>query len=152
MRICLRYAENYEDAANNLHDGFIKIFTKMESYNASGDIVGWMKRIIINTNIDYTRSRKKNQNIPLENVPDIEEEKQEENFIIDEKDLLSLIKKLPEKQALVFNLFVIDDYSHDKIAELMEMTVGASKWHLFCARKTLKEIVSALIKDHEQDN
>lgn len=146
MRICLRYTGSYEDAANVLHDAFIKIFTKIETYTGSGDFVGWMRRIIVNTGIDFSRSKKEMSNVPIESIPDMAEEQEETKFVVDEKHLLKLIRELPKKHALVFNLFIMEEYSHEEIAKMIDITVASSKWYLFSARKTLKEQVSKLLK------
>jgi RNA polymerase sigma-70 factor (ECF subfamily) len=150
MKICLRYTDSYEDAANVLHDAFIKIFTRIDTYTGTGDFVGWMRRIIVNTSIDYSRSKKLKNNISMDNIPDIAEEQEEQGFVVDEKHLLELIRELPQKHSLVFNLFVMENYSHDEIAKALDITVASSKWYLFCARKTLQEKVSKLIKSEQQ--
>lgn len=145
MKICLRYA-SYDDAANILHDAFIKILTKIDSYNNSGDIVGWMRRIVLNTCIDFTKTIKSKSDVLLENITDVAEE-EEQKFVADEKSLLKLVRELPEKHSLVFNLFVFDEYAHQQIAETLNITVASSKWYLFEARKILQKKVSELKHD-----
>lgn len=151
MRVCLRYAECYDDAANILHDAFIKILTKMDSYKNSGDFVGWMRRIVINTNIDYIRSRKDQTHVSVESIAELAEDDDATDFVVDEKSLLKIIRSLPVKQAAVFNLFVMENYSHERIAEALDMTVASSKWHLFEARRILKDKVSAYLNQNGQN-
>ncbi len=141
MKIGLRYTGNYEDAANILQDSFIKIFTRMEGYTEKGGFVGWMKRIVVNTAIDFIRKEKQIQHIPLNEHHEMLEEEQElkENYVNDEKQLLAIIRELPSMQLMVFNLFVMDECSHQEIAERLSISVATSKWYLFEARKILKK-------------
>jgi len=143
MKICLRYAD-YDDAANILHDAFIKILTKIDSYTGEGDIVGWMRRTVVNTCIDFTRTQKRKSDVLMENIPDVMQEEEEKKFVADEHAILKLIRELPEKHGLVFNLFVMDEFTHQQIAEKLKITVASSKWYLFEARKILQEKVSVL--------
>lgn len=143
MKICLRYAA-YDDAANILHDAFFKILTKIDSYTGSGDIAGWMRRIVVNTCIDFTRTKKSNSEVGIENIPDVAEDYEEQKYVVDENQLLNMIRQLPEKHALVFNLFVMEEYSHQEIADSLAITVASSKWYLFESRKMLQEKISKL--------
>ena len=101
--LCLKYSKNYEEAQDNLHNGFITIFEKIEQYEHKGSFEGWIKRIIINTSLQTYR--KKNV-LSLVNEEIREEEVEVE---IDEEDiqldfLLNLIRELPERYQMVFNL------------------------------------------------
>ncbi len=146
MRICLRYTHSYEDASNILHDSFIKIFTKIATFSGSGDIVGWMKRIVVNTCIDYNRAKKQEGMVSIDTIPDVAGEDDEETkFVVDEKQLLIFIRQLPILHAEVFNLFVMEDYSHEEIGGLLGISVATSKWYLFSARKVLREKIFKLI-------
>lgn len=148
MKICLRYASGYDDAANILQESFIKIFMKLHSYQESGDVVGWMKRIVVNSAIDHVRKEKTRSTVSMAKAIDVkEEEVAEENFVIDENQLLALIRELPETQSLVFNLFVMENYSHQEIAERLDMTVASSKWYLFDARKILQKRISVYVNE-----
>jgi RNA polymerase sigma-70 factor, ECF subfamily len=143
MKICLRYTKSYDDAANVLQDAFVKIFTRLNSYNERGDFVGWMKRIVVNTAIDHVRKRKKEMQVRIEQWPDIRSEEDEEpDFIVDEKQLLSMIRSLPDMQSTVFNLFVMENYSHHQIGEALGINIGQSKWYLHDARKMLREKIN----------
>ncbi len=152
MKICLRYTETYDDAANVLHDAFIKILTKMNAVKNTSDAVGWMKRIVVNTCIDHLRLKKNLNQVSMEGIELPSEQNEENNFVVDENALLGLIRNLPKTQAAVFNLFVMENYSHTKISELLNISVANSKWHLFDARKILKEKVSLILKQNEEAN
>jgi RNA polymerase sigma-70 factor, ECF subfamily len=149
MKICMRYTDSYDDAANVLQEAFIKIFMRIEAYKGTGDFVGWMKRIVVNTAIDYVRKEKTQGHISMPEVPDVmeNETQDEEKYVIDEKQLLQLIRELPKMQAIVFNLFVMEDYSHQEIADQLNITVALSKWYLFDARKILQKKLAVYVND-----
>jgi RNA polymerase sigma-70 factor, ECF subfamily len=146
MKTCLRYTGNYDDAANVLQDAFLKIFTRIDAFSGKGNFAGWMKRIVINTAIDHVRKEKQQGHVPLAHVPEIaESDAVSERFVVDEKKLLEVIQELPKMQLLVFNLFVMDDCSHQEIAERLSITVATSKWYLFDARKILQKKLAVYV-------
>ena len=113
----------------------------MDGYTGKGQFVGWMKRIVVNTAIDFVRREKQSLHMPLNAQHEMLEEEEElsEHFIKDEKQLLSIIRELPTMHLMVFNLFVMDDCPHQEIAERLSISVASSKWYLFEARKILKK-------------
>jgi RNA polymerase sigma-70 factor (ECF subfamily) len=137
--LCLKYSKNYQEAQDNLQDGFITIFSKIEQYKFKGSFEGWIKRIVINTALQ--KYREKNVlNLISEEIPD------EIEVEIDEVDislefLLKIIQELPNRYRLVFNMYVLDGYSHREIAELLEISEGTSKSNLSRARFILKKKV-----------
>jgi RNA polymerase sigma factor (sigma-70 family) len=144
MKICLRYTGDCDEAANVLQESFIQIFTKLSTYQGKGSFEGWMKRIVINHAIDYVRKNKtkyKTQQIKESDLP--EEPDDNERFVMDEQQLLALIKSLPDMQRIVFNLYVMEENTHQDIADKLGISVASSKWHLFEARRILKEQISA---------
>jgi RNA polymerase sigma-70 factor, ECF subfamily len=145
MKICLRYAGSYDDAANVLQEAFIKIFMKFDGFKGTGDIVGWMKRIVVNTAIDYVRKEKTLAHAPLQATKEIPDDVEinEPKYIIDENQLIQLVHELPKTQRLVFNLFVMENFSHQEIADQLSITIALSKWYLFDARKMLQKKLSA---------
>lgn len=149
MKICLRYTESYDDAANVLQEAFIKIFMKIGDYKGSGDFIGWMRRIVVNTAIDHVRREKLKGHQSIQNVPEIPDTAEDEfnKYVIDEKQLLKLIRELPKMQSLVFNLFVLEDYSHQMIADELSIKVSQSKWYLFDARKILQKKLAQYVND-----
>jgi len=137
--LCLKYSKNYQEAQDNLQDGFITIFNKIEQYKFKGSFEGWLKRIIINTALQ--KYREKNVlNLISEEVPEeIEVEVDELDISLD--FLLKIIQELPNRYRLVFNMYVLDGYSHREIAELLEISEGTSKSNLSRARYSLKKKV-----------
>lgn len=145
--MCLKYSRNYEDAEDTLQDSFIVIFKKIKQFKGEGSFEGWLKRITINTALQKYRKKS-----PLQLVK--EQEIEEEIEAIDFEDeslelsfLLALIQQLPDRYRLVFNLYVLDNYSHKEIATLLEITESSSKSNLSRARKILKE----KIEIHQQE-
>lgn len=136
--LCLKYSRNYAEAEDNLHDAFITVFSKIDQYNNKGSFEGWLKRIAINTSLQRYRDNA--------GVFDIvnEERIEDVSVEIDESDvgidfLLGIIQELPDRYRLVFNLYVLDGYSHVEISELINISTGTSKSNLARARMILKE-------------
>ncbi|MEZ5173098.1 MAG: sigma-70 family RNA polymerase sigma factor [Bacteroidia bacterium] len=148
MKICLRYTGDYDEAANVLQEAFIKIFMRSEAYSGKGSFVGWMKRIVVNSAIDQIRKRSKLVEVPIDEQEwSVSEDIPEHEYIVDQPLLLKTIRELPEMQLLVFNLFVMDNCSHQEIAVKLSISVASSKWHLFEARRILKNKLSVYIND-----
>ncbi len=135
--LCLKYSKNYQEAQDNLQDGFITIFSKIERYKHKGSFEGWMKRIVINTAL--LKYRQKNiLSLVSEEIPDkITVDIDEDTVSIDY--LLAIIQELPDRYRVVFNLYILDGYSHKEIAKELDITEGTSKSNLSRARMILKQ-------------
>lgn len=137
--VCLKYSKNYQDAEDNLQDSFLTIFAKIKQYKYKGSFEGWLKRITINTAIQKYREK-----TPLQIVKEVADEIEEEEVDLENTGftvaiLLVLIQQLPDRYRMVFNLYVLDEYSHKEIAALLNISEGTSKSNLSRARKILKE-------------
>ena len=140
LGICLRYCSNSAEAEDVMITGFMNIFTKIESFKGKGSFEGWMKKIMVNTAIDNFRKNKKHQHqSDLADVEDdlILENRFPENISADE--IITMIQKLPTGYKVVFNLFAIEGYEHNEIAEMLGVSVNTSKTQLFKARKLLQK-------------
>ncbi|WP_178986342.1 RNA polymerase sigma factor [Winogradskyella helgolandensis] len=136
--LCLKYSKNYAEAEDNLHDAFITVFSKIEQYNNKGSFEGWLKRIAINTSLQRYREDVGVYDIVNEgNIEDVSVDINDDNVSID--FLLKIIQDLPDRYRLVFNLYVLDGYSHVEISELIQISTGTSKSNLARARMILKE-------------
>ncbi len=137
--LCLKYSKNYQEAQDNLQDGFITIFNKIDQYQFKGSFEGWLKRIVVNTALQ--KYREKNVlNLISDEIPDeVEVEVDETTVSLDY--LLSIIQELPNRYRLVFNRYVLDGYSHRDIAGMLEISEGTSKSNLSRARQILKKKV-----------
>jgi RNA polymerase sigma factor (sigma-70 family) len=139
MGICRRYALSEFDAADVLNDGFLKVFTHIDKYEASKPFKSWFARIITNTAIDrYRLNLKFGDHDDISDHEYIGQAAAVYNHLA-YKDLLSLIQSLSPAYRLVFNLYAIDGYSHEEIAEILNISVGTSKSNLFKARQKLQE-------------
>lgn len=134
--VCLKYASNYADAEDILQDAFITIFNKVSQYRGQGSFEGWLKRIAINTALQRYRKTGVLNLINEENINEVDVEVEEESVPLDY--LLRIIQELPDRYRMVFNLYVLDGYSHKEISEVLEISEGTSKSNLARARKILK--------------
>ncbi|WP_412559649.1 RNA polymerase sigma factor [Winogradskyella sp. MIT101101] len=136
--LCLKYSKNYAEAEDNLHDAFITVFSKIDQYNNKGSFEGWLKRIAINTSLQSYRDNVGVYDIVNEdNIEDVTVDIDDDELNID--FLLKIIQELPDRYRLVFNLYVLDGYSHVEISELINISTGTSKSNLARARLILKE-------------
>ncbi|MEO9570969.1 MAG: RNA polymerase sigma factor [Polaribacter sp.] len=150
--ICLKYSSNYQDAEDNLQDSFITIFNKIKQYKHKGSFEGWLKRITINTVLQKYRAQPNLQIVEKVSTIDEVEEISLDSTIFNVDVLLEFIQQLPDRYRLVFNLYVLDSYSHKEIAALLKISVGTSKSNLSRARKILKEKLENHQKNELKNN
>ena len=151
IKICLRYAKDMQDAEQLLNDGFMKIFTHAGKYQSTGSFEGWIKKIMVNTCLDYLKSSyvknsmKMNINANLvENTSlSVANESIEK---MEFKELVKMIQALPAMTKTVFNLFVFEGYSHKEIAQQLDISEGTSYWHVHQGRTILQK----KIKDNSE--
>lgn len=149
MSISIRYSANDEEAVEILNDGFLKVFQKIEMYDRQLNFKGWLRKILINTALDhYRKNRKRYQDVTIESMESSLEVENEVVARISHQEILTLIQKLSPVYRAVFNLFVIDGYSHEEIAKQLNITVGSSKSNLFKARENLKKLLKS-VHDYE---
>lgn len=150
LKIVFRYIYNYEEALEATNDGFVKLFVSIDrfSWESEADIdkllIGWIKKIMINTSIDLLR---KKMLLPeIGGIPDYVWDIRDESSAADKiavyKDLIMLVKKLPPAYRIVFNMHVIDGYTHIEIAEILEIPVGTSKSNLLRAKALMKKYLN----------
>ncbi|WP_284650936.1 RNA polymerase sigma factor [Flavobacterium terrisoli] len=135
--VCLKYSRNYAEAQDNLQDGFILIFKKIEQFSFKGSFDGWLKRVMINNVLQQYRNQTFLSLVNEDIAEDHEVEIEEDNISMDY--LLKIIQELPDRYRLVFNLYVIDGFSHADIADMLTINIGTSKSNLARARMILKE-------------
>ena len=139
--VCLRYSKDTTEAEDNLQDGFIRVFTKINQFGFKGSFEGWMRRIMVNTSLE--KFRKSNHLYPVEDMMVFESIQNVEETLsaITADDLMKIIQQLPPRYRMVFNLYAIEGYSHQEIAKLMKITEGTSKSNLSRARVILQKKV-----------
>lgn len=146
--VCLRYAGNAEEAEDILQEGFIKVFNKMDSFRNEGSFEGWMRRIFVNTAIEHFRRKKY-----LLPVTEKEENTIEGKYIsvldsLSAKDIMQLIQELSPGYRTVFNLYVVEGFSHKEIADQLGISEGTSKSQLSRAKVILQEMVRKHMDRH----
>jgi RNA polymerase sigma-70 factor, ECF subfamily len=143
--VCLRYANDRDEAKDLLQEGFIKVFDCLHQYKFEGSFEGWMKRVVVNNALQKIRSRSPlHAIIPIENVPETEAVGEKDILShLGTKELLQLVQELPTIYRMVFNLYVFEGMKHKEISKLLEISAGTSKSNLHDARiilqKKLKE-------------
>lgn len=143
MKLCYRYTNDVDVSASIYNDAMIKVFNNIGTYKEAGKLMAWVKRIVVNTCIDYVRKK-----VPLE-IKELNENNKS-NVIVENDvfikmsnaEVKRLISQLPENAALVFNLYVYEEYNHNQIAELLKIPSGTSRYYLSEARRLLKEVVA----------
>lgn len=144
MGVCIRYKRDEAEARSILNVGFLKILTNLEKYNTKVPFEAWIRRIMINTIIDeFRKNRKERELIDYTDFGATDRFNQQVDYneadkLFDVAAIEHLIKQLPSVTQKVFNLYIIDGYSHKEISKMLQMSVGTSKWHLSNARKILK--------------
>jgi RNA polymerase sigma factor (sigma-70 family) len=158
ISICMRYCDTYDDAMEVVNDGFLKIFKSASSFNSRNNnyeasLMAWMKSIMVHTAIDHYRKRKYNYLIS-----DIEETHYEMSDnaasavdALTYKEIMAVLQKLSPVYRTVFNLYVIDGYKHEEIAEQLNISVGTSKSNLSKARANIQKMLKECnLKLYEQ--
>jgi RNA polymerase sigma-70 factor (ECF subfamily) len=141
MGICLRYSRTREEAIEIMNDGFVKIFTKLDHYSPSLSFKGWLRKVMINSAIDYFRRNEKHYHSL--DISHIQYESSSEDALdqLSEQEIISAIQLLPPSYRMVFNLYVIEGYKHEEIANQLNISVGTTKSNLAIARNKLKKLL-----------
>lgn len=139
--VCLRYAGSSEEAEDILQEGFIKVFKKIDSFRGDGSFEGWMRRIFVNTAIEHFRRKRY-----LMPVTEKEENSMEGKYssALDDlgaKDIMALVQELSPGYRTVFNMYVVEGYTHKEIADILGISEGTSKSQLSRAKVILQEMV-----------
>jgi RNA polymerase sigma-70 factor (ECF subfamily) len=153
LGVCLRYSKNRDDAKDTLHEGFIKVFGSLKNFNHKGSFEGWVRRIMVNTAIDHLRKNKHDYLIVStvyanEKAANSAEEINDEEILlhVDKEEILKAVQELTPAYRTVFNLYVIEEYTHKEIADLLDISEGTSKSNLSKAKFNLRKNLMHLIK------
>lgn len=150
MRVAIRYTVDKQEAELWVHDGFLKVFKSLNQYGFKGSFEGWLRKVMVRTCLDNIRKQKATKNgVEQQTVYSDFTFVENDDYGIDDAtmqqysfdNILILLNKLNEKQRLVFNLSVFEEYSHKEIANQLNITENHSYWLLHQARKNLKEII-----------
>ncbi len=149
--VCLRYSGNVEDANDLLQEGFIKVFKNLTKFRGEGSFEGWIRRIFVNTSIEQFRKK-----VKLYNVTEVQENTIEDHDLnildtLAEKDIISLVNELSPGYKAVFNMHVVEGYSHKEIADILEINEGTSKSQLARAKGVLKKLLEKRLNKTSND-
>ncbi len=143
--VCMRYADRYEEAQDIVQNGFIKVFKKIDTFSGTGSLEGWIRRIMVNTALDYLRSNKAQRfNVNIDDVDFLLKKESQAVEKLQAEDLLAMIRDLPTGYRTVFNLYAIEGYSHKEIAEQLEISENTSKSQYSRARALLQKKLEEL--------
>ena len=142
MGVCLRYARNEHDALDILQEGFIKVFRNITKYQPGTTLAAWIRRIMVNTAIDYYRKNIRRRTEDLDTAYELKSMDADAISQCSEKEILEAVQQLTPAYRVVFNLYVIEGYSHKEIAELMEITESTSRSNLVKSRMKLRAIIN----------
>lgn len=139
--VCLRYASNAEEAEDILQEGFIKVYSKIGSFRREGSFEGWVRRIFVNTAIEQFRKK-----VYLQPITEVQEDSYEGKYLsvldkLSEKDIIQLVQQLSPGYRTVFNMYVVEGYTHRQISELLGISEGTSKSQLSRAKTILQDLV-----------
>jgi RNA polymerase sigma factor (sigma-70 family) len=143
--VSLQYSGNDEEARDILQEGFIKIFENLVNYKHEGSFEGWVRRIIVNTALEKYRSKHQLHRVDdIDQIPEPDAEPDNEDYAgLQAIDLMGIIRELPPKYRMVFNLFAIEGYSHKEISNMLNISEGTSKSNLSRARVILQRRVGS---------
>lgn len=153
LGVCMRYVSDRDEAQDIVQSGFIKVFSNIAKYNGEGSFEGWVRRIMSNTAIDYIRKNKRIfVSIDATDYDWLADQEDQElawnqTLIKETKRVMEEIQNLSPAYRLVFNMYVIEDYSHNEIAEILNISVGTSKSNLSKAKRNLLKNLIKLEED-----
>ncbi len=142
MGVCLRYSSNQDDALDILHEGFIKILNNIHKYQPGTSLIAWMRRIIVNTAIDYYRMQSRRRTDDLETAYNVQSSEPDALSKLTVQEIVKCIQRLSPAYRSVFNLYVVEGFSHKEIAEILEITESTSRSNLVKARSKLKDFLA----------
>lgn len=152
---CMRYSKDREEAKDILQDGFLKVFLNIKLYTGSGSFEGWVRKVIINTALDYIRKSKQliqyaNSDYVEENAEEIKEEVENIEYgDISTNEIMEAVQQLPTAYRTVFNMYVVDGFSHQEIADQLGVNIGTSKSNLSKAKVQLKKALASKLKNNQ---
>ena len=143
MGVCLRYAGSQDEALDILHEGFIKVFRNLNKYEPGTSLYSWIRRIMVNTAIDYYRKMVRRRTDDIETAYSVSSNDADALSQLSEQEILGAIQELSPAYRAVFNLYIIEGYSHKEIANLLGITESTSRSNLVKARIKLQAKLKA---------
>lgn len=148
LGVCFRYCNSEDEANDVMQDGFIKVFTNIDSYRGDGSFEGWVKRIMINTALNnYNKNKKLTTHRNIEDIREtdiLDDDYEIPKSRFTQAEMLDAISQLPEGYKMIFNLYAIEEYKHREIADMLNISVNTSKSQLSKARTYLKRLLNKI--------
>lgn len=142
FKVCLRYAPDSSTAQDIFQDAFVKVFQNLHKIKQASHLPGWVKRIFVYTAIDTLRAQAKfRQHVAIDSAVQVESQIVDVESQLANAELMTLVQGLPERARMVFNLYVMEGFSHKEIADLLSIQEGTSKSQLFEAKKALQKVL-----------
>lgn len=142
FNICLRYASGWHEAEDWLQDGLVRIFTNLYQYQPTGPFGAWLRRVMVNTALEQLRKRKRAfSTVEISEVPDTFEADENLFAKFRQEALVRMLQQLPEGYRAVFNLYVMEEYSHQEIGEMLGIAESASRSQLSRAKAMLRKML-----------
>ena len=139
MSICIRYTGNYDDAVEVLNDGFMKVFANIEKFDITKPFKAWLRRILVNTCIDHIKKNAKhNHLVDISEAQVSQSNLQAPDHHLAYEEIMEKVGQLSPAYRTVFNLYVVDGYKHQEIADMLGITVSTSKANLTRAKASLR--------------
>ena len=150
--VCLRYAGSSDEAEDILQEGFIKVYKKLDSYRGDGSFEGWIRRIFVNTAIEHFRRKIYQQPITEQHENTVEGKNLTilDNLAV--KDIMKLIQELSPGYRTVFNLYVVEGYTHKEIGDILGISEGTSKSQLSRAKVILQDMVNKFLEKRNKQH
>lgn len=149
LAVCYRYTKSVADAEDVLQEGFIKVFSNLHQYKGEGELGAWIRRIMVNTSINYLKKNSRYQSeLSFSDMPMHPVSVENPELRMESKELADLIRQLPPGFQTVFNLHAVEGYTHVEIGQMLGINEGTSRSQYFRARALLVN----WIKKNDIDN
>lgn len=148
LPVCLRYATDENEAMDILHEGFIKVFRHIAKYTPGTSLTAWIRRIMVNTAIDYYRKQSKKRTTDLDLVYDMSSDEPDIISQLSAEEILKALQNLTPSYRTVFNMYVVEGYSHKEISKELGITESTSRSNLVKARGKLREALSFMYNNY----
>lgn len=140
LGVCFRYTKSVYDAEEVLQEGFLKVFTRLKQYKGDGEFGGWVRKIMVNTALNYLKTNKKyRHDLLFDEMPLHAVSTNNPVIKLQAKELAELIRQLPTGFQTVFNLYAVEGYKHSEIASMLGINEGTSRSQYARARTLLAE-------------
>lgn len=149
LPVCLRYATDDNEALDIVHEGFIKVFRHISKYTPGTSLTAWIRRIMVNTSIDYYRKQSKRRTSDLDTVYNMTDDQPDVISEMSAEEILKALQKLTPSYRTVFNLYVVEGYSHKEIAKQLGITESTSRSNLVKARGKLRHAINLMYSGDE---